>query len=79
MAFGYGLELMQKLVPDRTFRINDLLSNGLGILLGLCWVYLYDSLLGVRDTSLSHLGRFGRRRRPVGRSRARAAVQSRQP
>jgi hypothetical protein len=79
MAFGYGLELMQTLVPDRTFRVNDSLSNGLGILLGLCWVYLYDSLLGVRGTSLSHLGRFRRRRRPAGRSRARAAVQPRQP
>jgi hypothetical protein len=79
MAFGYGLELMQKLVPDRTFRINDLLSNGLGILLGLCWVYLYDSLLGVRGTSLSHLRRFPRRRRPARQSRARAAVQPRQP
>jgi hypothetical protein len=79
LAFGYGLELMQKLVPGRTFRINDMLSNGLGILLGLCWVYLYDSLLGVRGTSLSHLRRFPRRRRPVGQRRARAAVQSRQP
>ena len=79
MAFGYCLELMQKFVPDRTFRINDLLSNGLGILLGLCWVYLYDSLLGVRGTSLSQLGRFRRRRRPAGQSRARAAVQPRRP
>jgi hypothetical protein len=79
MAFGYGLEQMQRFVPDRTFRINDLLSNGLGILLGLGWVYLYDSLLGIRGTSLSHLGRFRRRRRPGRQSRARAAVQSRQP
>ena len=78
MAFGYCLELTQKLVPGRTFRITDLLSNGLGILLGLCWVYLYDSLLGIRGTRLSRLGRF-RRRRGVGRqSRARAAVQPRQ-
>jgi hypothetical protein len=78
MAFGYSLELMQRLVPGRTFRINDMLSNGLGILLGLCWVYLYDSLLGIRGTRLSHLGRF-RRRVPAGQSRARAAVQPRQP
>jgi hypothetical protein len=78
MAFGYCLELTQKFVPDRTFRITDLLSNGLGILLGLCWVYLYDSLLGIRGTRLSRLGRI-RRRRGVGRqSRARAAVQPRQ-
>jgi hypothetical protein len=78
MAFGYCLELTQKFVPDRTFRITDLLSNGLGILLGLCWVYLYDSLLGLRGTRLSRLGRI-RRRRGVGRqSRARAAVQPRQ-
>jgi hypothetical protein len=78
MAFGYCLELTQKFVPDRTFRITDLLSNGLGVLLGLCWVYLYDSLLGLRGTRLSRLGRI-RRRRGVGRqSRARAAAQPRQ-
>ena len=58
MGFGYCLELAQKFVPDRTFRIPDLLSNGFGILLGLCWVYLYASLLGVRGTGLSRLGRF---------------------
>jgi hypothetical protein len=77
MAFGYCLELTQKLVPGRTFRITDLLSNGLGILLGLCWVYLYDSLLGVRGTSLTEGGRFRRRRRSAGRSGAPAAVQPR--
>ena len=56
MGFGYCLELAQKFVPDRTFRITDLLSNGFGILLGLCWVYLYASLLGVRGSGLSRLG-----------------------
>jgi hypothetical protein len=77
MAFGYGLELLQKLVPDRTFRIMDLLSNGLGILLGLCWVYLYDSLLGISGTSLSRLGRSPGRRGLAGQSRARAAAHPR--
>ena len=68
MAFGYCLELTQKLVPGRTFRITDLLSNGLGILLGLCWVYLYNSLLGVGGTRLSRFGRFRRRREWGGRA-----------
>jgi hypothetical protein len=76
MGFGYGLELAQKIVPDRTFRITDLLSNGLGILLGLCWVYLYDSLLGISGTGLSRLRRF--RRGLAGQSRARSAAQPRQ-
>jgi hypothetical protein len=76
MGFGYGLELAQKIVPDRTFRITDLLSNGLGILLGLCWVYLYDSLLGISGTGLSRQRRF--RRGLAGQSRARSAAQPRQ-
>jgi hypothetical protein len=77
MAFGYCLELTQKLVPDRTFRITDLLSNALGILLGLCWVYLYDSLLGSRGTRLSQLSRLRPRRGAGRQSRAGAAVQPR--
>jgi VanZ family protein len=78
MAFGYSLELVQEFVPKRIYRTTDLLSNGLGILLGLCWVYLYHSLLGVRGTSLSRPGGF---RRPPGlarQNRAGAAVQPRQ-
>jgi hypothetical protein len=78
MAFGFCLELTQKLMPDRTFRITDLLSNGLGVLLGMCWVYLYDSLLGIGGTGLSRLGGVRRRGRLGRQSRARAAVQSRQ-
>ena len=78
MAFGYCLELVQEFVPDRTFRINDLLSNGLGILLGLCWVYLYDSLVGVKGTGLSRLRRFQRRRGLARQGGDRAAVQPRQ-
>jgi hypothetical protein len=77
MAFGYCLELAQELVPSRIFRLQDLVSNGLGILLGLCWVYLYDSLVGVRGTGLSRLARFRRRRLLARQSRARAAVQPR--
>lgn len=61
MAYGYGLELAQELVPTRDFRYKDLFSNGLGILLGMCWVHLYDSLLGTEGTGLSRLGRWPRR------------------
>jgi VanZ family protein len=46
MAYGYGLELLQEFIPTRNFRTTDLISNGLGILLAPCWVYLCDSLFG---------------------------------
>jgi hypothetical protein len=78
MAYGYCLELAQELVPTRNFRIKDLVSNGLGILLGLCWVYLYDSLFGAQGTGLSRLARRRRRRRAlVRRSAMRAGMQPR--
>ena len=75
MAYGFGLELVQELVPSRNFRIKDLVSNGLGILLGLCWVYLYDSLLGAKGTILSQRAR--RRRVLARRSGARVGMQPR--
>ena len=62
MAYGYLLELAQHFVPTRNFLIKDLVSNGVGILLGLGWLYLYDSLFGARRPLLSRSGR-GRRRR----------------
>lgn len=73
MAYGYCLELVQEWVPTRNFRTKDLVSNGLGILLGLCWTYLYDSLFGAKGTRLSRPAR--RRRR---RALARAGAQPRQ-
>jgi hypothetical protein len=66
MAYGFCLELVQEFVPTRNFRIKDLVSNGLGILLGLCWVYLYDSLFGAKGTRLS---------RPSGRRRGGALAR----
>jgi hypothetical protein len=74
MAYGFCLELVQEFVPTRNFRINDLVSNGLGILLGLCWVYLYDSLFGAKGTSLS---RTARRRALATPSDTRAGMQPR--
>jgi hypothetical protein len=78
MAYGYCLELAQELVPTRNFRINDLVSNGLGILLGLCWVYLYDSLFGIRGTCLSWPAQSRRRRALARRRDTRAGIQPRQ-
>ena len=75
MAYGYLLELAQHLVPTRSFRYKDLVSNGVGILLGVSWVYLYDSLFRARGTGLS---RFGRRRRR-GRALRDATRPSMQP
>jgi hypothetical protein len=77
MGYGFGLELMQEFVPTRNFRIKDLISNGLGILLGLCWVYLYDSLFGAKGTSLSRPARRRRRRALARRSGTRVGMQPR--
>jgi hypothetical protein len=78
MAYGYCLELAQEFIPSRNFRIKDVVSNGLGILLGLCWVYLYDSLFGAEGTRLSRPARHARRRRALPRqSGTRPAMQPR--
>ena len=76
MVYGHGLELVQEFIPSRNLRIKDLVSNGLGILLGLCWVHLYDSLLG-EGSPVSRPA--GRRRVPRSRSSTRLGVQPRQP
>jgi hypothetical protein len=75
MAYGFGLELLQEFIPTRNFRIKDLVSNGLGISLGLCWVYLYDSLLG-EGTGLARRAGRRRRRALAERNGARTGMQS---
>ena len=62
MAYGYLLELAQHFVPTRNFLIKDLVSNGVGILLGLGWIYLYDSLFGAKRPRVSQPARRPRRR-----------------
>ena len=57
MAYGFLLEAAQALTPTRNFLIKDLVSNGVGIVLGLGWVYLYDSLFGEERSYLSWPGR----------------------
>jgi hypothetical protein len=74
MAYGYCLELVQIWVPTRALRLKDLISNGLGILLGLCWVYLYDSLFG-EGTRLSRLAGGRRRRARARRNEAPPSIQ----
>jgi hypothetical protein len=78
MAYGFVLELGQELVPRRDFRIQDLVSNGLGVSLGLSWVYLYDLLhdLNGQVTPLSWLWRKRRQAHERGSS---AGAQPRQP
>ena len=76
MAYGFVLEAAQVLTPTRTFLIKDLVSNGVGILLGLGWVYLYDSLFGEERSALSRPGRASRRRKRMGAALARAGRQA---
>ena len=38
--------MVEELVPTFDFRYKDPVSSGLGFLLGMCWVYLYDSAVG---------------------------------
>jgi hypothetical protein len=73
MAYGFLLEVVQEFVPTRTFLLKDLVSNGVGILLGLCWVYLYDVLFGESRTDLSRPGAAPR----AHGSGARAGMQTR--
>ena len=77
ITYGYVLELAQELVPTRDFRYKDLLSNGLGVLLGMGWVYLYDSLFGAKGTGLSRRGRWRRRRSRAARPDDGRSVQPR--
>jgi hypothetical protein len=66
LGYGFVLEVAQEFVPTRTSRIKDLASNGLGITLGLSWVYLHDLLAAAP-------GPIGWRRvRPRASSRVRA-------
>jgi hypothetical protein len=75
MAYGFALEVAQLFVPTRTFLIKDLVSNGLGILLGVGWMHLYDSLFGEERTRRSRPSQAPRRR--AGAHGARASVQPR--
>jgi hypothetical protein len=78
MTYGCLLELGQLFVPTRTFLVKDMVSNGLGIVLGLSWIYLYDSLFGTAGTRLSRLD--GRRYQgQAGGRSTRASVQPRGP
>jgi hypothetical protein len=75
MAYGYALELIQEFVPTRNFKYKDLVSNGLGILLGLSCVHLYDLLLASNRIRLARLRR--PRRGRAERSDGGARVQPR--
>jgi hypothetical protein len=77
MAYGFALEVAQHFVPTRTFLIKDLVSNGVGILSGLGWMHLYDSLFGEERTRLSRPSRGRRRHRRADGQIARASVQPR--
>ena len=70
MAYGFVLELAQELVPTRNFRIKDLVSNALGVSLGLSWVYLYDLLHGARQRATPPHRPRPQRRRAHGRGDA---------
>ena len=77
IAYGFVLEFAQEFVPTRSFRIKDLVSNALGVCLGLSWVYLYDLLKGVQERATPP----GRRRHGGGRDvgRGGASAQPRRP
>ena len=49
--------MVEQLVPTFDFRYKDLVSSGLGTLLGMCWGYRYDSLLRAQGSAPSRLGR----------------------
>jgi glycopeptide antibiotics resistance protein len=51
LIFSTGTELLQYLLPYRRFNINDLISNSLGILLGMIVVLLVMKRLKQQPTS----------------------------
>jgi hypothetical protein len=79
MAYGFALEVAQHFVPTRTSLIKDLVSNAVGILLGLGWMHLYDSLFGEERARLSRPSRGRRLHRRAGGDDARAGLQLRGP
>lgn len=48
LLFSTGTEMLQYLLPYRRFNVNDLLSNSLGILLGMAVVTILISVLRQR-------------------------------
>lgn len=45
IAFSFAIELLQQLIPNRSFEWYDLLANGLGALLGTLVAYYMKPLI----------------------------------
>lgn len=80
-GYGWGLELLQQLVPGRSFEWNDVVSNGLGVLFGLIGLGLFDLLAEARKGPSVQVPEERRRRRSGRSSRSgarslRAAARS---
>ena len=76
-AYGYGLELLQDLVPAREYRLSDAAANGLGIAIGLIGVRLFDLRIDVRKRSAVHVAASDRQRSRQGSSRLSSRRSSR--
>ena len=48
--------MVEELVPTFDFRYKDLVSSGLGTLLGMGWAYRYDLLLRAQGSAPSRPG-----------------------
>jgi VanZ family protein len=77
LAYGYGLELLQDLVPAREYRLGDLLANCLGIAIGLIGVRLLDLRAAMRQGRAVHLTASDRQRRGHGSARLSSRRSSR--
>jgi hypothetical protein len=54
--------MVEELVPTLDFRYKDLVSSGLGTLLGMCWIYRYHSLSRAQGSAPSRPSRSRLRR-----------------
>jgi VanZ family protein len=54
-AYGYGLELLQELVPGRQYQLSDIGANGLGIAIGLIGAHLFDLRAAMRKGRTVHV------------------------
>jgi hypothetical protein len=77
-AYGYVLEVLQRFVPGREYRLDDLAANGLGIVIGLVGVLLWDLLVDFKQNSAFpvHTERRERRASRSLRSSSRSSRES---
>lgn len=77
LAYGYALELVQELVPGREYGLSDVAANGLGIVIGLLGVRLFDLRANMPKGRTAHVATSDRQPSVRGSSRLASRRSSR--